>query len=385
MIRIVVTKELRDHARDVRSVIGALVLPVLGPLIVLLLFLFVADLQRERPLHGAASNQDRAPLLIDYLTQHGARLEPAPKDPQLAVREGDFDFVLLIEADYDRRLASGRSAPVRVVMDASNYKAQQSVRRIEQLLFAYSQQLATQRLIVRGLSPELARPLELDEVDVATPERLASDLLNVIPLFLMLAALVGGMNVAIDTTAGERERGSLEPLLLTPAPRTALVVGKWLATSIAAALVAVVTLVVFVVSIAWTPFEEVGLRVSLGAAEALLMLVALLPLAFFGAALQMLVATFARTFKEAQTYLNLLNLLPMVPSLLLMLSPGSRQWWMTLVPTVAQVTTVVDILRGEEVGVVDLSLIWMSSALLASLCLYLLVRLLARERIVFGR
>ena len=385
MIATVASKELIDHIRDRRSVMGAFILPLVGPLMVYIIFLFVVDLEREQPLLVPIAGASHAPQLVAFLCEHGASIEPAPKHPEAAVSAGLVDMVLVIDRGYESQFSTGRSAKLELLVDHTNHRGRKQVQQVERLLMAYAQQVTAQRLIVRGIAPEVAQPLAFDERDLATPERSTSDLLSVIPLFLMLAALVGGMNVAIDTTAGERERGSLEPLLLSPSPRSSLVLGKWLATSIAALIVAIAAQLVFMATISITPFEVVGLKVSLGAPAAAQMLVVVLPLAFFGAALQMLIATFARSFKEAQTYLNLLNLVPVLPSMFLMLSPATREWWMMLVPTMAQVTAVVDILRGDSIPAWHIALIWTSSFGFSAICLLLLTQLLRRERIIYGR
>jgi len=204
-------------------------------------------------------------------------------------------------------------------------------------------------------------------------------------LFLMLAALVGGMNLAIDSTAGERERGSLEPLLLNPVSRRSLVLGKWLATAFASMIVALLTLVGLTLTIQHLPLEQLGMKVALGPKEAGLILAALLPLTLFGAAVQMLIATFARSFKEAQTYLGLLNLVPMVPAMFLMMGSTQNAWWMYPLPTVAQVTVVVSVLRGDVIPGWQLLVIALSSLLYSALCVVVIERLLGRERIIFGR
>jgi sodium transport system permease protein len=385
MIEVVLLKELRDHLRDRRSVIGSCVLPVLGPVLLLAIFQLVQNLGAERELRVPVVGAEFAPSLIEYLETSGAEILPAPLDPDASVRRGDADLVLVIDPEYRERFSAGRSAPVRLIVDDSRNDAHRAVRRVEGLLSAYAQSLAARRLLARGLSPQVAAPLELEEIDLSTPEKLAANLLNVVPLFLMLAALVGGMNVAIDTTAGERERGSLEPLLLNPVRRRVLVLGKWLATCSASVAVATVTLAGFMITVRFLPLEELGMKVLLGPYEAALMLVSVIPLALFGSALQMLIATFARSFKEAQTYLNLLNLLPMVPSMLLMFEPARSAWWMLPLPALAQVGTVVDVMRGEVVPLWHIAVILLSSLAYTALCLFGLVRLLEREQIIFGR
>jgi sodium transport system permease protein len=385
MIRLVFIKEFIDHLRDRRSVLGSFILPIMGPLILWGVFQLILDLQRDRELEVPVVGREHAPRLLSYLEANGAQLLPAPADPEEAVRSGDADMVLVIDPDYPARYSAGKSAKIQLIVDESRNDSHKNVRRVERILLSYSQSLAALRLIARGLSPEVAAPVELEEIDLATPEKLAANLLNMVPLFLMLAALVGGMNVAIDTTAGERERGSLEPLLLNPVRRLSLVLGKWLATVAASTLVALATLLGFMITVHFLPLEELGMKMLFGPYQALVMFAAVWPLALFGSGLQMLIATFARSFKEAQTYLNLLNLLPMAPSMFLMLKPAQSEWWMLPLPTMAQVGTVVDVMRGEAVPGWHLAVIGLSSLLYTGLCLVCLVRLLGKERIIFGR
>jgi sodium transport system permease protein len=385
MIVVIFLKELVDHLRDRRSVLGSMLLPIIGPLMLWGIFELVLDLSRDRPLQVPVVGAEHAPGLMEYLAAHGVETLPAPVDPEASVRSGDVALVLEIDADYPNRFKAGKSAYVRVIVDESHNKAHKTVRRVERLLLTYSQTLGSLRLMARGIAPEVAAPVLIEAVDLATPQKLAANLLNIIPMFLMLAALVGGMNIAIDTTAGERERGSLEPLLLNPASRATIATGKWLATFAAGSVVALVTLLGFMLTVRLLSLEKIGLRVQLGSYEALLMLGAVLPLAAFGAALQMLIATFAKSFKEAQTYLNLLNLLPLAPSMYLMLQPGQSERWMLPLPALAQVTTVVDVMRGDAVPLWHLAIIAGSSTVYVLICLFGLVGLLGKERIIFGR
>jgi sodium transport system permease protein len=385
MIRVVLRKELLDHLRDRRSVVGSFVLPVLGPLMLLGMSHLITELSSERAFSIPVVGAEYAPRLVAYLEASGAQILPAPPSPEDSVRGGDAAVVVVIDESYAERFSAGKSAPVRLIVDESRNAAHGTVRRVERLLLGYAQRLGALRLMARGISPEVASPLELEAIDLATPERLAANLLNVVPLFLMLAALVGGMNVAIDTTAGERERGSLEPLLLNPVPRRTLVIGKWLATSLASLAVATLTLFGFMVVVRFLPLEELGMKVLLGPYQALLMWASIAPLALFGSGLQMLIATFARSFKEAQTYLSLLNLLPMAPAMFLMFEPARSAAWMLPVPALAQVSSVVDVMRGELVPAWHLVVILISSLAYTALCLAGLVRLLQKEKIIFGR
>lgn len=385
MLRAVLGKELVDHARDRRSMLGTLVLPVLGPLLLLGLFRLLSQLGGDPPLHLPVVGAEHAPRLIEHLRASGAEIQPPPPDPKQSVRRGEVHVVLVIDPSYPERFAAGGSAPVRLIVDQSRSDASRTARRVTRLVLSYAQRLGALRLLARGISPEVAAPIELEEVDLATPQKLAANLLNVVPMLLMLAAFMGGMNVAIDTTAGERERGSLEPLLLNPVPRGLLVLGKWLTTVVFSTAVTLITLLGLALTLRLLPLEEVGLRVLLGPREAVAMLACVLPLTLLASALQMLIATFARTFKEAQTYLGLFNLLPMAPSMLLMLEPARTATWMLPIPALAQVSSLIDIMRGEPVVGWHLGLIALTSLVYTALCLWALVRLLGREQIVFGR
>jgi sodium transport system permease protein len=228
-------------------------------------------------------------------------------------------------------------------------------------------------------------PVRVEEVDLSTPERMAANALQMIPIFVVFAAFMGGMNVAIDAMAGERERGSLEPLLINPVHRGAVVVGKWLTTVVLACAAVVVCLAAFLVVINRVPLQDLGVKARFDWPAVLGMLAAVVPLTFFASAGQMLVSTYARSFKEAQTYIQLLLLLPMIPGMVLAISPVQSQTWMFAIPVFSQQLLVGEVLRGQAVGVLPFILGTLGSAAAAALCLTLTTRLLAEERIIFGR
>ena len=228
--------------------------------------------------------------------------------------------------------------------------------------------------------------MNVREEDLATPEKQAANVLGMMPMFLLIAVFIGGMHLAIDSTAGERERGSLEPLLLNPVPadvdRARQVAGRG-AGDMARAWWS--TLGGFALAILRVPLQDLGVKAHLGPLELLALLLAVLPLTLFASALQMLLALFSRTFKEAQTYLSLLSFIPMVPATFLLLHPIKSVTWMFLVPSLGQTLLIGDILRGEAGGATGFILAALGAALAAAICLAVTTRLLGSERIVFGR
>jgi sodium transport system permease protein len=222
-------------------------------------------------------------------------------------------------------------------------------------------------------------------VDLATPEKTAANVLGMMPLFLLMAVFVGGLHLAIDCTAGERERGSLEPLLVNPVSRGAVVAGKWLAIVTATVVAVLVALGGFSLAVARVPLQDLGVKFHLGAPELLGLLAACLPLALFAAALQMTLAFFARTFKEAQTYLSMLMILPMLPATFLTLQPIRSTLPAMLVPVLGQTLLMSDVLRGEPVPLAWFALAAASALGCAMLLLGWAALLLKSEKIVFGR
>jgi sodium transport system permease protein len=386
LLSTVFRKELRDHLRDKRSVMSALGFTLMGPLLFGMMFTVMASwFNKDKALELPVVGRAHAPSLIAYLERSGVTLTEPPADYEARIQAGKLDAVLIIPEDYGKDFEAGRTASVHLVMDNSRNQARSTVMRVEQILHAYSGTLGAQRLLARGVAPELAMPVKVEQVDLATPERLAANLLTIIPIFLVFAAFSGGMNVAIDAMAGERERGSLESLLLNPVQREALVTGKWLATVVFAASAATVCLVGFVAVMHRVPLQDLGVKVRLDASTVVGLWLGVLPLALMASAGQMLLSTFARSFKEAQTYMQVLSLLPTLPGMALVLSPVQSKTWMFAVPVLGQEMLVQELMRGEPLGVLPFVLGFVSCSALALVFLGWTARLLGDERIIFGR
>lgn len=353
--RVVFFKELLDNLRDRRSVSSALLYPLLGPVLIVGLLIFVGRTTSERaekPLELPIAGAEHAEILVDFLEQHGAVPKDPPPDPAAAVKAGDVDLVLEIPAGWGEAFAGGRPATVRLIVDESRRTAGVSVDRAERLLGRFDDTYGNLRLLARGVDPMLTRPLALERVSVATEQSRAATLLGMAPYFILLSIFIGGMYLAIDATAGERERGSLEPLLIAPVPRSSLVLGKYFAVLVFTAAALVETLVAFAVVLNVVPLEAyLGIRVRVGAGALAGIFLLSAPIMFLAGALQMIIATFTRSFKEAQTYLSLLPLVPALPGLFLTFSPVKPQLWHMLIPTFGQQLLINQLFRGEAVAV----------------------------------
>jgi len=385
-VSVVFRKELRESLRDRRSVMSALIMPVVIPLIVMLtmsqaLEQTSSDAIVELPIVG----REHAPGLVAHLESHGLRGVDAPADPDTAVRDRAVDVVLVIPADYGERFRANKPATIELIVDRSRNDTLADIRKVEIALNGYAARVGTLRMLARGVDPGVGQPIQVVEVDQATPQKLAATFLNVIPMFLLLAAFVGGLHVATDCTAGERERGSLEPLLITPAKRRDLLLGKWLATVVFSMVTVVLMLAGSLIAMSNVPLEKIGFSFSITPAQIATMLITIVPLTFLVTAVQLLVASFARSFREAQTYLSLMMLVPMVPGAILTVTPIDSASWMALIPLLGQQVHLTDILRGEPFDRFGFAIATVIALLFSMVTIELTARLYRRERIVYGR
>jgi sodium transport system permease protein len=352
---VVLRKELLDAFRDRRMVVVAfLVMPLAVPLILggtAALGARKQAAQFESTLELPVVGAEHAPNLVEWLEQHNLEVVAAPSDPDVAVRTQRHDVVLRIDAQYAEDWRAGQPAGVEVIFDSSRPLASgATIARVRGLLDGYSDTVGTLRLIARGIHPAVARPLLVGTRDVATPEARFDLTQQLLPYLLLLLAFIGGMQLAIDATAGERERQSLEPLLATPVSREAIISAKILATAVFALITIAVTLLAYRVSFALLPSDLIDTDFALGPWALVQLLVVILPIVLLGATVLTALAAYARSYREAQGYLPLLIFLPMVPTLVLMVAPVRTQAWMLAVPFLGQNQLILKILRSEPVG-----------------------------------
>jgi sodium transport system permease protein len=232
------------------------------------------------------------------------------------------------------------------------------------------------------VDPRLLRPLIVDELDVSTPAGRSALLLGVLTYFLLFATLTGGLHLAIDTTAGERERKSLEPLLALPVARHELLLGKMAATVCYMLLALALTLVGFAVALRFMPLERLGIGSAFDAATALAVFAVLVPFAPLGAALMTAVASFSKTYREAQTYLSFLLLVPTLPVMfatLLNVEPTAKLMW---IPSLSQHLLVTSLIKHEPLDVGFVALSAATSLAFGVLLAWLATRLYQREAIL---
>lgn len=389
-ILVVFQKETLDNLRDRRTITGALIGTLLGPLIILLLIVIIGQAffrdEAETPLNLPVVGAENAPALIQFLEQAGAVIQPAPADPNAAVRNGDVEVVLIIPPAYGADFSAGRPAAVQLVLDNSRQSAARAINRTQGLLNRYSQQMAALRLAARGISPSVIQPLAIEQVNVATPQSQVLIFLNSLPYFLIFTISTGSAGLIVDATAGERERSSLEPLLINPVARRDLVLGKWLAALPFAMATLTITLGAYALVFNVVPLEEiVGLRfsIALGALAGIFLIS--LPIMALAASAQMIIATFTRNHKEAQNYVNFLPLVAALPGLGLAFLPVKPELWTMLIPTFGQQILINQFMRAEPVSALNVAVSALVTLALAAALIVAAIRLYEREQILFSK
>lgn len=374
---VVFLKELRDALRDRRTLLMVVLSSVaIGPVLLVALSALVAGIeQRAESRELLAVGMEHAPSLRNYLERQTWVVKPAPADyeRQLVSRQLG-DPVLVIAPGFEADLARGIAPLVELVGSSANTRAQGGMGRLMRLLQGFGQEQAVLRLAWRGVSPALLQPLQLEERDLADPRARAAQLTGLLPFFVLMAVLYGALNAALDSTAGERERGSLEPLLMNPAPRVALVLGKWGAVAAVGMLIAVLSCFSFLPAQWLLRSESLAAMFQFGLREAALFLALLLPLAAMLSALLMAVAIRCKSFKEAQANSTVVLLVvSMLPLVTVFSQEGERPWHLWL-PALAQVTLMGRVLKGEPMGALDLLLPLGVAAAGTAVCVALVAR-----------
>ncbi|MGB0894125.1 MAG: ABC transporter permease [Parashewanella sp.] len=375
LINILVKKELIDAIRDKRSVMAGLYYALGSPLVMCGLFIvLIGQLTSPSDLKIEIKNANGAPDLVRYLDNSGISHSDDKQDRKA--------ITLIISDDYAKNMAKGQPAKVTMITDRSNEKLRDSLRRLSSKLQVYSSEMASLRLIARGIDPKVVQPIQIQLEDQATPDSKAGLMLGIVIMSVIYAAFFSGMNLAIDTSAGERERNSLALLLSHPLTTRQIVLSKLIAVSTFAMIGVVGTLLVSKLVYPFVPWQELGFSIEFRWSMIALSILLALPIALLAASLQLFVSFLSKTFKEAQSYLGLVLILPMM---LLMASSYNivteiMQW----LPISGQQQALLAFMKGREIPMTQLLVASVSTLLIAFALVFGMEKSLKSEKVVFG-
>jgi sodium transport system permease protein len=349
-VGVVLVKEVVDALRDRRTLLRLMIPAVLmGPLLLLAISGLISSLEeRAEKREVMVVGMEHAPTLRNFLERQTYSITTAPLDYEARLRASTLLVpVLVVGPQFERELLEGERPGVELVSDSSNQRAGSGVPALLRLLTGFNQERATLSLALRGVSTELLQPVSVNERDLASVQARATRITAIVPMFIIMAVLYGALTAALDSTAGERERGSLEPLLMNPVQHLALVVGKWGAVAILGMAVALIASLSFVPAQWFLRSDSLQAMFQFGIPEVIAFLLLQLPLAAGLGAVLMALAIRSKTFKEAQAgsglIITLVGLAPMVS----MLNPGGDAPWYLWVPGLSQNTLMMLVLKGE--------------------------------------
>lgn len=374
-----VRKELIDAARDKRSVMAGLYYAIGTPLIMCGLFMvLIGQLTSPDDLKITIKNPDKAPDLVRFLSNKGITQGAADGSDAKDLKA----IELIISTDYAAQMNQGKSAEITIVADNSEEKLQNSIRRLEKQLQAYSAEMGSLRLIARGIDPRVVQLLKVNVQDKATTDSKGGMILGIAIFTMIYSVFISGMNLAIDTSAGERERNSLALLLSHPLTTRQLVLSKIIAVSLFALLGLVLILLVSKIAYAFVPWQELGFSVNITTEFMALMLVVGIPVALMAACLQLFVSFMAKTFKEAQSYLTMVLFVPLALSMAASynIAPDMLQW----LPVSGQQQALMDFIKGKDLPMLQLLVSTLGTLAIAVLLAFGMERSLKSEKVIFG-
>jgi sodium transport system permease protein len=363
-------KELRETLREKRTVGLLLLFTLMYPVMFGILITQIIDRSTRSEREGielAVIGANKAPTLMAQLKQKNITVtDTAPLDEAgiaaLLDKNDKVAGVLRLSDKFTANYAAMRPARIELWFNSAAESGPQR-REVEDVLEAYGANVASARLLAHGVSPAALAPIQVQRYDTGTNASRSAGFIGSMLSMLFFPAFFCGMSAAVDSTAGERERRSLEVLMAQPARAWEIITGKWLMAASLAIIGLTLELVLAHVVLSWLPLEEIGMTWSLNWFDIGMVCIVALPLALLAAALQIALAMNAKSFKEAQSLLSIVLLLPMLPGVVVSMMDLKTATWMYAVPMLSNQTLLREISKGVEVGALPFLLTFISAAL----------------------
>ena len=389
-IAIVFRKEWRDSLRDNKSLRMTLLMPIyfVGVFVASSMFIIHMSNQSKatnnEPIKLSVVGAEQLPHLIDWLQERGVQVDAVGDDAYQQVEQGQLGYALIIPDDAKAKFSTGESIELALVFDATDNKLQGAIHFVRQQIWSWNARMGSLRLLSRGISPSVVNPVYIRDLNVASDEKMGFFVMASLPMLLIVTAFMGSVGFSADMTAGERERRSLESLLITPVSSTALVLGKWLNSFSLTLTILLVEVILLIGAFAYVPFKELGLRVDVSPLELAGVFVVLASLALLSTGLQFLISLFARSFKDAQTYMGLMFFIPMVPLFYTLFNPSAYADWFRWVPVLGHQVLIKDLLLGGNINAMQFLQLWLVSGVTAFVLLVYTITQLRKPKIVYG-
>ena len=343
------SKELKEAFRDKRALLVGLMMALMIPVVIFAMSkIMIKEAVATPPIYIKITGGQHAPKLFEQLNKENILpFEQAPENKKAIWDERNV--LLTIPEDFNHKLFNGEPIEITLKADFSEKALAAPLRRIKHQINAYSQSIGYQRLMFRGIDVKLVQPVVLVEQNTAPPSSNAKVVTMMLGIYLLMAAFLSGLSVAIDSSAGERERNVLEMLLCQPVDTSKIIIAKLICASLIAIIGVVLTLSLTSFAVSFIDLSVIGASFNLDAFTVISLLIILIPICFFASALQLFVAFQSKSFKEAQSTVSMVIMLPaMVPMALMMINDKPK--WVDWLPIAGQSLLMEELFKGVEVN-----------------------------------
>ncbi len=390
-IRIIYLKEMKDTLRDRRTLISMLLVPIfLFPVLIFgmtSLTMKMAKKTAERVSPIAVIGEEEAPVLFSLLKENRSFTIVSQEDFRLALKEKEIAAAIEFSKGFEEKINAGESAQAQIYYDAAEIRSDMTSDKLVNILDAYQESVVTQRLKIKNVDKSLLHPVEIQKENLAPKEKMGGYFLSMfLPYLIMIMALTGAMYPAIDLTAGEKERGTMETLLVSPATRAEITSGKLLAVFTASLITAMVSTASMVISAGsgFGRFEKMGENAifSINPLSILILLILMIPYCCLASSVLLSLALFAKSYKEAQSYISPLLIIIILPAMGSFLPGLELSVGMAFIPVINISLTLKEVLLGTySWGYIGL--IFLSTVLYAGLAIFITQRLFKKEQVLF--
>jgi sodium transport system permease protein len=395
-IAVVYRKELTDALRDRRTVVSMIVVPIfLMPVLTIFVGVLSARLigraLLQVPSIMVIGGENSPRLLAALRALPDVQVLPATSDYSQQIVEKKVRAAVELPSDFDAMIARGETAKVRIDTYQGEINSGFTADKLERFFRDFRERTIRERLDSRHLPENLADPILVEEANVAPPEKVSGVVLGgLVPYFVIILSLTGTMYPAMDLTVGEKERGTIETILCSPISRTSLVLGKFLMVLTASLSTVALAIASMGLTLAAagkmvsgvSQIRTIGFQFHVNPAAVLWVFVMVVPLAVFFSAALLAISLFAKSFKEAQSYLSPLTIVVFAPAIVAILPGVELNAGLSLIPILNTSLVCKEIVSGTyHWGFI--ALIFASSCVYAAMALWVAIRLFQREDVLF--
>ncbi|MEM9102064.1 MAG: ABC transporter permease [Pseudomonadota bacterium] len=367
-------KEIKDSFRDRRAYLAALSYAVFSPaLMAAMIFFIISSTTSDDETQIKIVGKNNAPILIEHLEQYNI-VEGWDEKSQIS---------LSIPDNFQEDLNAATTVNVTLQADYSEKSTRRKLQTLQMALNVYSSEIASFRLMIRGIDPNVVQPIRIIEQDSSSPKAKSAVIMGLLIIVIVQAIFFSSMNVAIDISAGERERNSLELLLSHPISTEAIVLGKAASCAVYSIIGTILTITFTLFSFKFVPLHEIGITSDYSVQDVVALIFLSLPLTLFAAALQLFVAFRAKNFKEAQVYITYVLVAPLVLMMMqnfMELEFKGIDW----LPLLGQADAMLNVIKGEVINWQAVAFNQLTTLVITIGLLFSLGKMLKSEKTVFG-